>query len=161
MSVGLLVVRLIYRFYVFGHLSKWFTFFLFLVVCLLLSGRPLHLLPTVECSSSKGLRVTFLSKYTEVWAGQNAWFTTETLIAATLCYQLAFFLVKRYTFLFINYFYHFVLSVGLCISKVLFFKWDISCFFGWAKQALLQTLVCGLALSGLQMCLLCVRVHIS
>ncbi len=45
MSVGLLVVRLLYCFYVFGHLSKWFTFFLFLVVCLLVSGRPLHLLP--------------------------------------------------------------------------------------------------------------------
>jgi len=29
MSVGLLVVRLQYRFYVFGHLSKWFTFFYF------------------------------------------------------------------------------------------------------------------------------------
>jgi hypothetical protein len=46
MSVGLLVVRLLYRFYVRVHLSKWFTFSLFLVVCLLLSGRPLHLLPT-------------------------------------------------------------------------------------------------------------------
>jgi hypothetical protein len=45
MSVGLLVVRLLYRFYVCVHLSKWFTFSLFLVVCLLLSGRPLHLLP--------------------------------------------------------------------------------------------------------------------
>jgi hypothetical protein len=30
MSVGLLVVRLLYCFYVFGHLSKWFAF-LFLV----------------------------------------------------------------------------------------------------------------------------------
>jgi len=40
---------------------------------------------TVECSSSKGLRATFLSKYTEVYAGQNAYFTSETLIAATLC----------------------------------------------------------------------------
>jgi hypothetical protein len=38
--------------YVFGHLSKWFTFFTFLVVRLLLSGRPLHLLPTV-CSYKK------------------------------------------------------------------------------------------------------------
>jgi len=47
MSVGLLAVRLLYRFYVFGHLSKWFTFFSFLVVCLLLPGRPLHLLPTI------------------------------------------------------------------------------------------------------------------
>jgi len=28
MSVGLLAVRLFYRFYVLGHLSKWFTFFL-------------------------------------------------------------------------------------------------------------------------------------
>jgi hypothetical protein len=45
-SVGLLVVRLLYRIYVFGHLSKWFTLFLFLVVCLLLHGRSLHLLPT-------------------------------------------------------------------------------------------------------------------
>jgi len=26
MSVGLLFVQLLYRFYVFGHLSKWFTF---------------------------------------------------------------------------------------------------------------------------------------
>ncbi len=32
MSVGLLVVRLLYRFYVFGHLSKWFTFSVFLSV---------------------------------------------------------------------------------------------------------------------------------
>jgi hypothetical protein len=29
MSVGLLVVRLLYRFYVWVHLSKWFTFFSF------------------------------------------------------------------------------------------------------------------------------------
>ncbi len=42
MSVGLLVVRYLYRFYVFGRLSKWFTFSLFLVVCSLLSGHPLH-----------------------------------------------------------------------------------------------------------------------
>lgn len=27
MSVGLVAVRLLYRFYVFDHLSKWFTFF--------------------------------------------------------------------------------------------------------------------------------------
>jgi len=35
MSVCLLAVRLLYRFYVFGHLSKWFTFslFLFLTFC--------------------------------------------------------------------------------------------------------------------------------
>jgi uncharacterized membrane protein YgcG len=32
MSVGLLVVRLLYCFYVFGHLSKWFTFSVFLSV---------------------------------------------------------------------------------------------------------------------------------
>jgi hypothetical protein len=29
MSVGLLVVRLLYRFYALGHLSKWFIFFSF------------------------------------------------------------------------------------------------------------------------------------
>ena len=46
MSVGLLVVRLLYRCYVFGHLSKWFTFSQFIFVCLLLCCRPLHLLPT-------------------------------------------------------------------------------------------------------------------
>jgi hypothetical protein len=46
MSVGLLVVRLLYRFYVRVHVSKWFTFFSFLVVCSSLSGRLLHLLPT-------------------------------------------------------------------------------------------------------------------
>jgi|SRR5690606_21498393 len=48
MSVGLLLVRLLYRFYVCVHLSKWFAFFSFLVVCSLLSGRPLHLLPTAR-----------------------------------------------------------------------------------------------------------------
>ncbi|MEO9256766.1 MAG: hypothetical protein ABI207_00210 [Crocinitomicaceae bacterium] len=40
--VGLDDVLLLYSFYVFGHLSKWFTFFSFLVVCLLLlSGRSI------------------------------------------------------------------------------------------------------------------------
>ncbi len=38
MSVGLLAVRLLYRFYVLGHLSKWFTF-LFNSVVVLLSCR--------------------------------------------------------------------------------------------------------------------------
>ncbi len=45
MSVGLLAVRLLYRFYVFGHLSKSFTF-LFISVVLLLSCRFLRLLVT-------------------------------------------------------------------------------------------------------------------
>ena len=31
MSVGLLAVRLLYRFYVVGHLSKWFTFSVYVV----------------------------------------------------------------------------------------------------------------------------------
>ncbi len=43
MSFGLLAVRLLYRFYVRVQLSKWFTFSLFLVVCLLLHGRSLRL----------------------------------------------------------------------------------------------------------------------
>ncbi len=47
MSVGLLAVQLLYRFYVVGHLSKWFTFLSFLVVCLMLSGRLLRLHLTV------------------------------------------------------------------------------------------------------------------
>ena len=58
MSVGLLVVRLLYRFYVCVHLSKWFTFFSFLVVCSLLSGRPLHLLPTEKVLPKDGLLQT-------------------------------------------------------------------------------------------------------
>ena len=50
MSVGLLAVRLLYRFYVCVHLSKWFTFFsvfsrLFLVVVssFTLAGNVLRL----------------------------------------------------------------------------------------------------------------------
>ena len=42
-GIGLLVVQLLYRFYVFGHLSKWFVFALmlkFLPVCRLVNGRP-------------------------------------------------------------------------------------------------------------------------
>jgi hypothetical protein len=66
MSVGLLVVRLLYRFYVFGHLSKWFTFFSFLVVCLLLSGRPLHLLPTFWGFAKAGFRSTNVQFSTNV-----------------------------------------------------------------------------------------------
>ena len=46
MSVGLLSVRFQYGLYV-GHLSKWFTLIQFLVVCLLLSCRSLHLLATL------------------------------------------------------------------------------------------------------------------
>lgn len=46
MSVGLLAVRLLYRFYVCVHLSKWFTFSQFSVVCSLLSCRLLRLLVT-------------------------------------------------------------------------------------------------------------------
>jgi len=53
MSVGLLAVQLFYRFYVVGHLSKWFTFLSFLVVCLMLSGRLLRLHLTF-CSYPKG-----------------------------------------------------------------------------------------------------------
>jgi len=41
--VGLEAVRLQYRLNVFGHLSKWFTFLSFLVVCLILYGRLLRL----------------------------------------------------------------------------------------------------------------------
>jgi len=48
MSVGLLVVRLLYRFYVLGHLSKWFTLFLYISVVLLLSCRSLRLLVTFQ-----------------------------------------------------------------------------------------------------------------
>ena len=72
MSVGLLVVRLLYRLYVCVHLSKWFTFFLFLVVCLLLSCRLLRLLVTDTCIKCWGLRASSLSAETKADAGQNA-----------------------------------------------------------------------------------------
>ena len=52
MSVGLLVVCLQYGLYVFGRLSKWFTFFSFMSVVLLLSCRLLRLLVTV-CGLAK------------------------------------------------------------------------------------------------------------
>jgi len=55
MSVGLLVVRLLYRFYVCVHLSKWFTFSQFLVVCLWLHCRLLGLLLTVSGLAFGGL----------------------------------------------------------------------------------------------------------
>jgi len=54
MSVGFLVVRLQYRFYVFGHLSKLFNFSQFLVICLSLWCHPLHLLPTVSVLPKAG-----------------------------------------------------------------------------------------------------------
>ena len=45
---------------------------------------------TVEAICSKGLRATNLSTDTKFYAGQNAWITTETLIAYSLCYRLVF-----------------------------------------------------------------------
>jgi hypothetical protein len=59
MSVGLLAVRLLYRFYVFGHLSKSFTF-LFISVVLLLSCRFLRLLVTVCGLAKAGIFTTKL-----------------------------------------------------------------------------------------------------
>jgi len=53
MSVGLLVVRLLYRFYVVGHLSQWFTFsvyvsrFVVVVSSFTLAGNLLITLPKV------------------------------------------------------------------------------------------------------------------
>jgi len=46
MSVGLLVVRLLYGLYVFGNLSKWFTFSVFLPVTFCRVVVFLHLHPT-------------------------------------------------------------------------------------------------------------------
>jgi len=65
MSVGLLVVRLLYRFYVCVHLSKWFAFFLFMSVVLLLSCRPIRLLVTF-CGLAKVaiLPLNFHTKHT-------------------------------------------------------------------------------------------------
>lgn len=55
MSVGLLAVRLLYRFYVRVHLSKWFTFSLFMSVVSLLSCRSLRLHLTVYSLPKVGL----------------------------------------------------------------------------------------------------------
>jgi hypothetical protein len=49
-------------------------------------------MPTVECSSSKGLRAMSFGFTTKVRAGDDAQFTTKTLIAATLCCGLVFIL---------------------------------------------------------------------
>jgi len=59
MSVGLLVVCLLYRFYVFCHLSKWFTFFLFkfVFVCCVVSFYAL--LVTVDGMVSCGITRQF------------------------------------------------------------------------------------------------------
>ena len=43
MSIGLLVVRSYYRFYVFGHLSKWFTFLSFFSRLLVVVGSSVTL----------------------------------------------------------------------------------------------------------------------
>jgi hypothetical protein len=69
MSVGLLVFRWLYRFYVFGHLSKWFvcvSSFMFLVVCLLLHCRLLGLLVTVGGLPKGGLGAFKLSGKTKI-----------------------------------------------------------------------------------------------
>jgi hypothetical protein len=66
MSVGLLAVRLLYRFYVCVHLSKWFTFFSFLVVGALLSGRPLHLLPTYLLKQFAQANITISGVFVQV-----------------------------------------------------------------------------------------------
>lgn len=100
MSVGLLAAHLLYRLYVRVHLSKWFTFSKFIVVCLSLCCRLLGLLVTVEAICSEGFRATILSTYTEVRAGQNARITTETLIAYSLGYRLGIFIHNS---LFINF----------------------------------------------------------
>jgi len=63
MSVGLLVVRLLYCFYVFGHLSKWFTF------SVLLSVIFCRVVVFYACTQRlsvwfrKGLRTSNLSSY--------------------------------------------------------------------------------------------------
>src|SRR5690554_6778972 len=70
MSVGLLVVRLLYRFYVFGHLSKWFTFFCFCHSFVCRVAVLIHLLPTVTYMKCWGLRESSLSAVTNAGAGQ-------------------------------------------------------------------------------------------
>jgi len=48
MSVGLLVVQMLYPFYVSVHLSKWLTLFQFLIVCFMIAVSSLRLLVTVS-----------------------------------------------------------------------------------------------------------------
>ena len=81
MSVGLLVVRLLYCFYVFGHLSKWFTFsvllsVIFCRVVVFYACTQRLLLENVgefeAASSSHGktetkVRKTFLSAHQPQW----------------------------------------------------------------------------------------------
>ena len=64
-----------------------------------ISRRDQQLCITFECSGSKGLRASFLSSYAKDYAGQDAGITTETLIAATFCYRLVFFVFRHFLFL--------------------------------------------------------------
>ena len=144
MSVGLLAVRLLYRFYVLGHLSKWFTFSQLLVVCLSLWCRPLHLLPTdwryvfvadFEALSCQVTRLFIRCRNNEI--------PTISAIKYTACYKLAYFLVKRHAFRFIYCFSHSVFVCRVeCRQSFIFLREGFFVFSGWAKQALLQTLVC-------------------
>jgi len=96
------------------------------VVCLKLSGlRSLYLLAvTFETMCSKGLRATFLSTDTEVWAGQNAWITTETLIVYSLCYRLVFFVFSHFTFQFATLFLSSVRLGRQALWLVLVVRWN-------------------------------------
>jgi len=55
------------------------------------------LLLTFECSGSKGLRASYLSSYTEVYAGQNARIPRKLLLPATLCYRLVFLICGHFS----------------------------------------------------------------
>lgn len=73
LSVGLLAVQLQYCLYVFGHLSKWFVFFLmfkFWSVSRLVYGRP-TIGYNVEYMQSRRLRTSNLSNRYDFEAGYN------------------------------------------------------------------------------------------
>jgi hypothetical protein len=75
MSVGLLVVRLLYRLYACVHLSKWFVnilMFKFWSVCRLANGRPTiayNLLIGDVCSGQCSKKRLYLCRL----VGRNVW----------------------------------------------------------------------------------------
>jgi hypothetical protein len=67
MSVGLLVVRFLYSFYVCVHLPKWFTFFLVFSPLFLSGSLSFTLAPNGWCMKRWAFRSTLLSNRYKVY----------------------------------------------------------------------------------------------
>ena len=135
MSVGLLAVRLLYRFYVCVHLSKWFTFFsvfsrLFLVVvssftlagngfglCVRAGFGAQNCLPTLNLNRSTKLQVCTSPRLTQnpcyllgfLHCLLNTYSTISSI--SNICLVDAF--IRIYSSFSINSFFLFLRNIGL------------------------------------------------